>query len=94
MKTFDVLGIAGILPLDHAYFLTDSELVQRALKTVRATSCHGVNPPQLGVSFESYQRSGGGRIANVLAYLGAAGEHVTLCGAVGDDEVGRLVAKD
>jgi sugar/nucleoside kinase (ribokinase family) len=94
MKTFDVLGIAGILPLDHTFVLTDRKLIRRALEVARAMSWSGLGQPQIGVSFESYQRSGGGRVANVLAYLGAAGEHITICGAIGDDEPGRLVIED
>jgi sugar/nucleoside kinase (ribokinase family) len=90
----DVLGIAGILPLDHTFWLGDSEGISRAVEEFRSIQVLQGGPPPVSFPFESYRRSGGGRIANVLAWLGPAGQRVGVCGSVGDDEAGHIVLED
>jgi hypothetical protein len=89
-----VLDIAGILPLDHTFWLGDHAATARAVQELRLIRAAQGNPPAVTFPFESYQRSGGGRIANVLAWLGSAGQRVGVCGSVGDDQAGRIVLED
>lgn len=90
MKQVDIVGIAGILPLDHTFLLGSNRGKVAALRELRSIEAI-VTQPRVAFPFESYRRSGGGRIANILACLGASGEQVAVCGAVGDDEAGRIV---
>jgi sugar/nucleoside kinase (ribokinase family) len=92
--TFEVLGVAGILPLDHAFILDAEARKTTALKELRSLASASETQPTVSFAFESYRRSGGGRIANVLAYLGSAGHKVGILGTVGDDSACRLVLRE
>jgi len=94
----DVLGIAGILPLDHTIVLDHRQSVTGACQELRerleSLSSPPIQLPPLNLNYISNHRSGGGRIGNIIAYLGKSGHDVAICGAVGDDRVGELVKED
>src|SRR5215510_2013674 len=81
-----VLGIANILPLDHTYVV--SRPLEDAINWLRSNRDEN---PSVGFDYSSYQRSGGGRIANILAYLGTHGHIVSAVGVIGDDAAAGLV---
>jgi sugar/nucleoside kinase (ribokinase family) len=84
-------GSRVILPLDHTFLLGSERGKSAALRELRVIDGSIAAQPRVAFPFESYQRSAGGRIANILACLGASGAQVAVCGAVGDDEPGRIV---
>lgn len=92
----EVLGVANILPLDHTYVVSKQSGVSltHAVAHLRAHPPAESANPIMGFSYSGYQRSGGGRIANILAYLGTHGHRVAACGVVGSDVAGDLVRHD
>lgn len=89
----EILGITGILPLDHVFLLPPSGTFSGAEAEAQGLEVSSTIP-NVSFYYESYRRSGGGRIANILAYLGRHGHHVAACGAVGDDPAGEAVLND
>jgi hypothetical protein len=85
MGDVDVLGIAELLPIDHTFWVGKTRgkaSAVRELKLKLSRDDLDTARPHVSFLFESYRRSGGGRIANTLACLGAAGQDVTVYGAV------------
>lgn len=90
----DVIGIAGIMPLDYFFLLESKEAVKSARGELRSIQLPLTEPLHLNFIFEGFQKSGGGKIANILALLGQGGHRVVACGAVGNDRAGEIVKHD
>jgi sugar/nucleoside kinase (ribokinase family) len=93
---FAVVGLANILPADHVYVLPRGH-TRPVAKIVIELAQHlppDTENPEVPFPYQSYQRSGGGRVANILAYLGVHGHAVAACGVVGDDLSGTIVLED
>ncbi len=93
-SSFDVLAVAGILPLDLTFVLPQQVPFNAASSELRTLALEEALRPRVTFHYQSFQRSGGGTVANVVAYLGSAGEKVAICGIVGDDDVGTVIKKD
>jgi len=87
-------GGAGILPVDHTYLLPPDQPAVAAEREIRALELPIPDPPAVGFRSDSFQKSRGGKIANLLAHLSALGHPVSVAGAVGGDQAGGSVLAD
>lgn len=90
----DVVGIAGILPIDYTFFLHEDESLEDARSLLKS-----IPPPFPGLAdidfrYSSFHQAGGGKVPNILAFLAGSGHPVQMWGAVGADEQGDLVLDD
>src|SRR5262245_28454884 len=88
----EAIGITGFLPVDYFIYLEQPYSIEHAKKEARAVR-------SLASGFiKSITRdpviSGGGKVANIVAYLGFNGHDVALSGAVGGDIGGEYVINE
>jgi sugar/nucleoside kinase (ribokinase family) len=93
-KKFDVLGIAGILPLDFCFLLNSDESRTKAVQQLSELPLPLSDIGAVRFGYNHFCRAGGGKVANILAFLGRAGHRAGVCGAVGDDAAGKAVLDD
>lgn len=90
----EAVGIAGIMPVDHAFILDADADIGAVVDHIRHMRLPLPDPPRGEFPYREWRRSGGGRVPNILAYLGASGHDVAILGTVGADLAGGYVVDD
>lgn len=93
-QKFEAVGIANILPIDYTFVLDRNTSLTNALEQAEAIQLPIENISNIGFGYDSFQRSSGGKIANILAYLGQSGHNVAAMGVVGDDDNGKYALQE